>query len=123
MDSGLRRNGSITFIFEPIVKKDSQNHDLISNYGSIYDTTMIQRAKLLSRMRANPRDWSIDDLKALAKHFDVDWRQPGTSHVTFTAAGQIPVTVPAHKPVKPIYIKKFLALLDAIGVSDDKNER
>jgi hypothetical protein len=77
--------------------------------------------KLLARMRANPRDWDITDLKVLARHHGVDWRQPGTSHVTFTAAGQIPVTVPAHKPVKPVYIKKFLALLDAIGVHDEED--
>jgi NRPS condensation-like uncharacterized protein len=83
---------------------------------------MTRREKLLARMRANPRDWSIDDLKVLAKHFAVDWRQPGTSHVTFSAVDQIPVTVPAHKPVKPVYIKKFLALLEAVGEPDEKDE-
>jgi hypothetical protein len=83
---------------------------------------MTKREKLLARMRENPRDWSIDDLKVLAKHFNVDWRQPGTSHVTFTAMGQIPVTVPALKPVKPIYIKKFLALLEAVGDPDEKDK-
>ena len=83
---------------------------------------MSKAEKLLTRMRANPRDWDIADLKVLAKRFGVDWRQPGTSHVTFTAEGQIPVTVPAHKPVKPIYIKKFLALLEAVGEPDEENE-
>ncbi|MDE2446109.1 MAG: type II toxin-antitoxin system HicA family toxin [Alphaproteobacteria bacterium] len=76
--------------------------------------------KLLERMRRNPKDWDIEDLKGLAKRFNVDWRQPGTSHFTFSAKGQIPVTVPAHKPIKPIYIKKFLALLDAIGTQNEK---
>jgi predicted RNA binding protein YcfA (HicA-like mRNA interferase family) len=78
--------------------------------------------KLLARMRANPRDWNIDDLKTLAKRFYVDWRQPGTSHVTFSAKGHIPVTVPAHKPVKPIYIKKFLELLNAIEKQHEENQ-
>ena len=82
---------------------------------------MTKIEKLLDRMRTNPRDWSIEDLKILAKRFSIDWRQPGTSHVTFSVAGHIPVTVPAHKPVKPIYIKKFLALLDAIGAKDEKH--
>lgn len=76
--------------------------------------------KLLDSMRANPRDWSIDDVKVLARHFAVDWRQPGTSHVTFSAPGRVPVTVPAHKPVKPVYIKKFLILLDAMEKTDDE---
>jgi hypothetical protein len=80
---------------------------------------MSRTEKLLTRMRNNPKDWDIADLKVLARRFGVDWRQPGTSHVTFTAEGHIPVTVPAHKPVKAIYIKKFLAMLDAIGEPDD----
>jgi hypothetical protein len=83
---------------------------------------MARIAKLLIRMRTNPRDWSIDDLKIMARRYEIDWRQPGTSHVTFTALGQVPVTVPAHKPVKPICIRKFLALLDAMGVTDEENE-
>ena len=78
--------------------------------------------KLLARMRANPRDWDIADLKVLARHFAVDWRQPGTSHVTFSAQGLTPVTVPAHKPVKPVYIKKFLELLAAMDAADDKTK-
>lgn len=81
---------------------------------------MSKADKLLARMRANPRDWSIEDLKVLARRHHVDWRQPGTSHVTFSFPGRSPVTVPAHKPVKPVYIKKFLALLDAIGAKDEE---
>ena len=81
---------------------------------------MARLEKILVRMRTNPRDWSIDDLKSLARRYEIDWRQPGTSHVTFTALGQVPLTVPAQKPMKPVYIKKFLALLDAMGVTDDE---
>ena len=80
---------------------------------------MTKADKLLARMRNNPRDWQIDDLKALAERFGIDHRQPGTSHVTFSYPGLLPVTVPAHKPIKPIYIRHFLGLLDQIeGMSD-----
>ena len=48
---------------------------------------MTKVEKLLTRMRNNPRDWAIDDLKALASRYGIDWRQPGTSHVTFSRAG------------------------------------
>jgi hypothetical protein len=74
--------------------------------------------KLLARMRNNPRDWKMSDLKALAARHGLDWRQPGTSHVTFSSARGGNVTVPAHKPIKPIYVQMFVALLDRIGVSD-----
>jgi hypothetical protein len=77
---------------------------------------MTKLDKLLLAMRNNPRgDWSIDDLKSLAKRFEIDWRQPGTSHVTFSFDGIEAVTVPAHKPVKAIYVIRFLGLLDKIA--------
>ena len=70
-------------------------------------------------MRANPRDWRIDDLKAVAERLNIDYRQPGTSHVTFRLASGSKITVPAHKPIKPIYIKQFLELLDDGGLLDE----
>lgn len=75
--------------------------------------------KTIERMRNNPRDWSIDDLKKLADRKGIDWRQPGTSHVTFSHPGAVPLTVPAHKPVKPLYVKRFLDLLDNVESTDD----
>lgn len=76
--------------------------------------------KIARRMRNNPRDWSIDDLKVLARRNGIDWRQPGTSHVTFSYPGLLPLTVPAHKPVKPIYIKRFLALIDSMETDNGR---
>lgn len=81
---------------------------------------MAKSDKTIERMRNNPRDWSIDDLKSLASRRKIDWRQPGTSHVTFSYPGVLPLTVPAHKPVKPIYVKRFLDLLDR--VEDDHGD-
>src|SRR5450432_4945980 len=34
-------------------------------------------------MRSNPRDWRIDDLKVIATRLGIEFRQKGTSHVTF----------------------------------------
>ena len=39
--------------------------------------------KILNKMMNNPLDWRIDALKTVANSFGVEWRQPGTSHVTF----------------------------------------
>ena len=71
-------------------------------------------------MRENPRDWRIEDVKTLAGRFKIAYKQPGTSHVTFRSAKGIKVTIPAHKPIKPIYIKQFVALIDDLkGESDE----
>ena len=68
--------------------------------------------KFLSKLRNNPRDWQIETLKEIAKRYNIEWRQPGTSHVTFRHPNGTKLTVPAHRPIKPIYIKKFIRLID-----------
>ena len=71
--------------------------------------------KILARMRNNPRDWRIEDLLALAERLGLTVRRPGGSHVIFSFPGGIgEATVPAHRPIKPIYVKKFLALVEAM---------
>jgi predicted RNA binding protein YcfA (HicA-like mRNA interferase family) len=65
-------------------------------------------------MRNNPRDWRIKDLKVLATHFGIAYRQHGTSHVTFRhPEARVLLSVPAARPIKPVYIRHFLALIEA----------
>jgi len=73
--------------------------------------------KILEKMRNNPLDWRIDNLKTVARSFDIEWRQPGTSHVTLRHPNGAKLTVPAHRPIKPIYIKKFIQRVDE-GIGD-----
>jgi len=71
--------------------------------------------KLIAKMRNNPNGWRIDNLKKLADKFYIEYRQPGTSHVTFRAKNGEKLTVPARKPIKPIYIKKFIDLINRLN--------
>ena len=73
---------------------------------------MTQIEKLIKKMHANPQDWLISDLKKLAERYNIIWRQNGTSHVQFVREDGITLTIPAHRPIKPIYVKKFLDLLE-----------
>jgi hypothetical protein len=75
--------------------------------------------RILVKMRQNPRDWRIDDLNTVARSFGVEWRQQGTSHVTFRHPSGSKLTVPAHKPIKPVYIKKFVRFIET-GVGDER---
>jgi hypothetical protein len=66
-------------------------------------------------MRNNPLDWRIDDLKAVANRLGIDWRNEGGSHHVFSFPGvEEDVSVPAHRPIKPVYIRQFLALCDKV---------
>ena len=80
---------------------------------------MTQADKRLAAMRLNPRDWRIADLPAVAQQHGVTWTQPGTSHVTFRAPGGAKQTVPAHKPIKPVFVRLFVALIDGVEGGGD----
>jgi hypothetical protein len=67
-----------------------------------------QADKILQQMQNNPLDWRIDSLKSVARAYNIEWRQRGTSHVVFVRADGQTLPVPAHRPIKPIYIKKFV---------------
>jgi hypothetical protein len=69
-------------------------------------------AKILERMRANPQDWRIEDLKVVADKHSIQYRQHGTSHVVFRHATAGLVTVPSARPIKPVYVRQFVALID-----------
>jgi len=70
--------------------------------------------KLLDAMRNNPRDWRMAQLLTVARQFDIETRNDGGSHHVFAHAA-VPgiVTVPAHRPIKPVYVRQFLALIQA----------
>ena len=76
---------------------------------------MSTQAKLLARMRNNPREWRIEDLKAVADRFGIVWRNEGGSHHVFSFPGlDDDVCVPAHRPIKPVYVRHFVALVDKL---------
>jgi predicted RNA binding protein YcfA (HicA-like mRNA interferase family) len=77
---------------------------------------MTKADKLLEKMRNNPRDWQISELEGVAARFGVEMRKTGGSHVTFSHPVWIDIlTIPAHRPIKPIYVKKFVALIDMLN--------
>lgn len=79
--------------------------------------------KEMEKMRNNPRDWRIEDVKKIADKLEIAYKQPGTSHVTFRTKTGKKLTIPAHKPIKPIYIKHFLELIDELQEFIKREER
>ena len=74
---------------------------------------MVAYEKLPTRMRNNSRDWRIDDLKSVANRLGIDWRNEGGSHHVFSYPGvEEDVCVPAHRPIKPVYVRQFVAVVD-----------
>ena len=75
--------------------------------------------KPLDRMRNNPRDWRIEELRSIGLRRGFDAEQNGTSHVVFRhpVAGRL--SVPADRPIKPICVKLFIELVDKLEASDE----
>jgi hypothetical protein len=74
--------------------------------------------KALERMRANPRDWRIEDLEATARALGIHVRKSGGGHVYFIHPKMRGgLSVPARRPIKPVYVRAFVELCDRVRVS------
>ncbi len=74
--------------------------------------------KLLDVMHRNPLDWRIEQLQTVARQFGVSVRCEGGSHHVFShpAVPNI-LSVPAHRPIKPVYVRQFVALINKVKES------
>jgi len=68
-------------------------------------------------MKANPRDWRIESLRSVADALGLLHRQPGGSHVIFRHPNGAMLSVPVRRPIKPIYVKKCVRLIEE-GVAE-----
>jgi hypothetical protein len=81
---------------------------------------MARTDKRLQKMQQNPRDWRIEDIQSVADSLGIEWIHDGGSHVIFRSALGEHLSVPARRPVKPVYITKFLALAASVKESNDE---
>jgi predicted RNA binding protein YcfA (HicA-like mRNA interferase family) len=71
--------------------------------------------KTLEKMRNNPRDWRIEDMIAVAQRYGMVFRNEGGSHYHFSHADVAEhVSIPAHRPIKQVYIREFVCFIDTI---------
>ena len=123
LDPPSEINQSIQLMFSNCVKTLSRP---VLRYRMRYHFIVAAASKTLQRMRKNQTGWRIDQLQSIAAENGVGWRTPGHggSHVIFSASGvREIVSVPAKRPIKPVYIKRFLALIDnAVEVRQDEKK-
>lgn len=72
--------------------------------------------KKIEAMRSNPKgDWQIGDFETIARALGMTTRSGRGSHVVFShAASRMRLTVPARRPIKPVYVREFIAFIDEI---------
>jgi hypothetical protein len=85
---------------------------------------MSKSEKQLERMRNNPRgDWVLDDFKTIGARCGLTVRHSDGSHATFSHAA-IPeiLTIPARRPIKPVYARKFIEMIDKVQALEADND-
>jgi hypothetical protein len=79
---------------------------------------MAETSKRLEAMRRSPAgDWRIDDVEALCREHGVLCAPPrgGGSHYKVGHPRMTEkLTIPYKRPIKPVYIRKLVAFIDAV---------
>lgn len=78
---------------------------------------MSRKAKLFASMKANPRgDWTIADVQSVCSAFGIGCKSPARgSHFTLShPAVRGHLTVPSHRPIKEIYIRLLVQMVDSL---------
>lgn len=75
-------------------------------------------------MVRNPKaDWRIADIEVVCRHFGMTCKPPsgGGSHFTVSHPTAFEIlTIPARRPIKPVYIRQFVAYISrAMGPAND----
>ena len=73
-------------------------------------------SKMLERMRTNPADWKIENVETLCRQVGLECmpaRGGGSHFKAWSAHLNGILTIPAKRPIKPVYIKRLISLADA----------
>jgi hypothetical protein len=74
------------------------------------------KCKLLDKMRVNPRnDWQVKDVETLCAQIGLTCTSPSSgSHykVSSPHLAEGTLTIPAKRPIKPVYIKHLVSLAE-----------
>jgi predicted RNA binding protein YcfA (HicA-like mRNA interferase family) len=71
--------------------------------------------KLIQKLKNNPRDVKIETVQKIADNYGLQysWGKGDHMNIKHPELDYI-LTVPAHRPIKPIYIKKLLSMIEEI---------
>ncbi len=82
---------------------------------------MTKAHKRLKSMANNPQGWRIEDVHALATRYGIECKHDGGSHAIFRSPYGEHLSIPAKRPIKPIYIIKFLELVAQVQEASNES--
>ena len=83
---------------------------------------MSQFDKLLQRIRKLDNNMRFEELRKVLEAYGYSMRRPssGSSHMTFRKEGKTPITIPAHAPIKKVYVQM---VKDIVESEENENEK
>jgi hypothetical protein len=85
---------------------------------------MSRGKKRLEEMRNNPRaDWQISDVEVVCAAYGITLEEPssGTHYKVKHERLRDIVTIPARRPIKPVYIRNLVAMVDELKDKIDEH--
>lgn len=73
---------------------------------------MSRYEKLIAKLTNNPKNVDFKTIKQILLKLGYEVRNNGSSHFIFTKDGASPITIPYKRPVKQIYVKEVLKILE-----------
>jgi len=78
---------------------------------------MSRKDKLFEAIKNNPKNVKFEDLKKILESLGYTAVNRGGSHYVFTKESSISLTIPYKRPVKVIYVKQVIKIIE-----DESNE-
>lgn len=80
---------------------------------------MSKKDKLFQKIKNNPKNVKFEILKKLLEECGYKGINNGGSHWVFTKENAPSITIPFKKPIKVIYVKHTITILQEQGCMDD----
>lgn len=77
---------------------------------------LTRKKSILDRMRQNPRsDWTIDDIRTVCDQIGLTLVEPsrGSHYKAVSPLLSGHLTIPYKRPIKPVYIRSLIDMIDA----------
>ena len=79
---------------------------------------MSKKDKLIEAIKNNPKNVKFEDLKKILEDIGYISINRGGSHYLFTRKGSLSLTIPYKRPVKIIYVKQVIRIIE-----EEENEK
>lgn len=84
-----------------------------------------RRQKRRQKIAQNPKNVRFEDLRRLLEDYDFELKRSKGSHhsfVGYVGGEKVSVVIPYRRPLKEVYVKKVLDILNEIEPLDDADE-